>query len=293
MMDYRYLNAAELILHPDGSIYHLRLKPGEVASNIILVGDPARVSKVSGYFDKIEYTRQNREIITHTGTFKGQRITVMSTGMGTDNIDIVVNELDALFNIDFHRRSPSETITKLNLIRLGTSGALQGDLQVGSMVASTHGLGIDGVLQFYQSNGIIDQNMTADFIRAVLWPSDLPTPYAVAGSDVLLNTLARGLSQGITLTAPGFYGPQGRTLRASLKYPDLLERIRHFQYHGLRIMNFEMETSALYGLGRLLGHHTLTICALIANRITGDYLSDYGKVIDEMIQRVLEGIAEL
>lgn len=282
------IKESELIINADGAIYHLNLKPGQLADNIILVGDPGRVSKISRYFDKIEHQSQNREIIAHTGTFNKKRISVLSTGMGTDNIDIVMNELDALVNIDFETRLAKEKTTSLNIIRLGTSGAIQPDIPIDSIAVSTHGVGMDGLLKFYSSAHAIDKELTDAFIRQTGWHDDLPFPYVVACSQKLLNKMGNGLLQGITGTAPGFYGPQGRVVRIPLNHPELMERIQQFNFNGKKVLNFEMETSALYGLGKLLGHETLTLCAVIANRATGEYSSDYHPVIEKLIQLVLE-----
>ncbi|RLD61172.1 MAG: phosphorylase, partial [Bacteroidetes bacterium] len=258
---------SELILHPDGEIYHLKLKPENLANTIILVGDPGRVEVVSSFFDTIEYVGQNREICTHTGTLNNKRLTVMSTGMGTDNIDIVMNELDALVNIDLQERKPKEKHTSLDIIRLGTSGALQPDIPLNSFVMSDYGLGIDGLLNFYKvKDGVIDQKLTDAFIKQMNWPDSFAKPYAIHASEKLTQKMGDGFVHGITATAPGFYGPQGRVLRLGLSYPDINENLHKFNFENNRIVNFEMETSALYGLGKMLGHETLTVCVAIANR---------------------------
>jgi len=287
------IKESELILNADGSIYHLNIKPGNLAENVILVGDPARVAKISRHFSKIEYQSQNREIITHTGIYKGRRITVMSTGMGTDNIDIIVNELDALVNIDFEKRRVKEKIVSLNLIRLGTSGAIQPEIPINTVAVSTHGIGMDGLLKFYKSEAVIENEMTAEFIRQTGWHSDLPFPYVVSCSPLLMEKIGYGLLKGITATAPGFYGPQGRVIRIPLNYQEISDKIKSFNHNGNRVLNFEMETSALYGLGKLLGHNTLTMCAIIANRANGEYTGDYKNVIEEMIVLLLERLAAL
>jgi len=285
---------SELILNPDGSIYHLHLKPENLARNILLVGDPGRVSEVSKYFDRIEFTMQNREITTHTGSVGNTRITVMSTGMGTDNLDIVINELDALVNIDLQRREPLTEHTSLNIIRMGTSGALQADILPGDFVASTYGMGLDGLLYFYAgSEQVMDKILAEAFVKHTSWNHNLPGVYAVASSQKLLKSLGKGLTQGITLTAPGFYGPQGRELRLSLAFPELNRLIESFAYDGQRIANFEMETSALYGLGTMLGHNTLTICTIVANRVSKTYAKNYQGDVDRMIRMVLERIVEM
>lgn len=283
---------SELVLNNDGSIYHLKLHPEEIARDIIVVGDPGRVPSISAYFDRIEVQRQNREIVTHTGYIGSKRLTVLSTGMGTDNIDIVLNELDALVNIDLKNRIILSNHTSLNIIRLGTSGALQPDIPVDSTVMSTHGIGIDGMLYYYSSlKDVYDREMTDAFIQQSNWDANFPRPYAVAASEKLLNLFSSGHLSGITATAPGFYGPQGRKLRLETTHPDLNEAISGFRYNGQRIVNFEMETSALYGLGKMLGHETLTICAIIANRVIKKYSSDYKITVKKLIEQVLEKLS--
>ncbi len=286
--DSEIIRESELIINPDGSIYHLNLKPGILAPNIILVGDPGRVPKISSHFKHVEHRSQNREIVTHTGTYNNKLITVMSTGMGTDNIDIVMNELDALVNIDFSKRRIKEQLTSLNIVRLGTSGAIRPEVPINAFAVSTHGLGLDGMLKFYDSDRVTEPELSRAFIRQVDWHPDLPYPYFVGCSPELLKRLGDGLHQGVTATAPGFYGPQGRVLRIPLQHPDLMDKMQQFDYNGQRIINFEMETSALYGLGKLLGHNTLTICAVIANRALNTYSEDHHRVIDELIGLVLE-----
>lgn len=286
------LKESELIINPDGTIYHLNIRPGNIADNIILVGDPGRVPKISKYFSKVLHQSSNREIVTHTGEFNGKLLTVMSTGMGTDNIDIVMNELDALVNIDFETRLVKENLTSLNIIRLGTSGAIQPDIAVNSIAVSSHGIGLDGLLKYYSSNGVTENDLSEEFIRQVSWHPDLPYPYIVSCSSDLLEKMGKGLNVGMTATAPGFYGPQGRVLRIALNHPDLMEKMRTFCYQDLKIINFEMETSALYGLGKLLGHKTLTMCAVIANRALNTYSEDHHQIIEDLIQLVLERLTE-
>ncbi len=281
-----------MILRPDGAIYHLALHPEQIADDIILVGDPGRVAVVSAFFDRIELKQQNREIHTHTGYIGSKRITVMSTGMGTDNQDIVINELDALVNIDLKARQQKDTHHSLRLYRLGTSGALQADLPVDSMLASTHGIGLDGMLWFYeQATQVVDTGLTQALKTHMQWPAILPQPYVVAGSADLLNTVAKDFTKGITATAPGFYGPQGRVLRMPLAYPNFNEQMRGFKHDNHRITNFEMETSALYGMSAILGHQALTVCAIIANRYTKSYSTDYKKTVKILIETVLGNIA--
>lgn len=288
------IGASELIINPDGSIYHLNLKPGELATDIIIVGDPGRVPLISRHFDHIELTRQNREICTHTGSIGGKRISVLSTGMGTDNIDIVLNEIDALFNIDLKKRKVRNKHVSLNIIRLGTSGALQQDIPVDTAIVSTHGIGLDGMLYYYlDSHSIIDHELTGAFISQTHWNRSFPQPYVVEASDKLLNTIGRKFNKGMTATAPGFYGPQGRRLRLETTHPDLNQAIAGFEYNGMKVANFEMETSALYGLGKLLGHQTLTICAIVANRVAKQYSKDYHKTMEQLIGTVLEAVRDL
>lgn len=283
------MKASELIINPDGSIYHLKLKPGELAGTVLLVGDPGRVETVSALFDRIDFKRQNREIVTHTGWIGDKRITVLSTGMGTDNIDIVLNELDALVNIDFKTRLPKQELTKLNLIRLGTTGSVQAEIPVNSFIVSEYGLGIDTVLNFYSGrNELFDEELTTAFIQQTDWDTALGRPYVVKANAEMISAFSDGFVKGFTATAPGFYGPQGRVLRAGLMHPDLNERISSFEYSGLKVTNFEMETSALYGLSAILGHRAVTVCLVIANRATGKFNDDYKKTMKELIEQILQ-----
>jgi uridine phosphorylase len=279
----------ELILTPENKIYHLNLSKDEIANDIILVGDPDRVSVISNKFESIEHKIQNREFVTHTGILNGKRISVIATGIGPDNIDIVVNELDALVNIDFKTRIINKKKKILNLIRLGTSGALQKDIEVDSFLASSFGLGLDNIAHFYESEEIIEQKMSSKYKQHANWPENLSNPYIVKASDNLLS-LFPDVKKGITATAPGFYGPQGRTLRLNPYITNLHEKMESFNYKENRITNFEMETSALYFLGKSLGHNTLTICAIIANRLTKEYSKDYKKTVEKMIDLVLKRI---
>ncbi len=285
----RPIAESELILNPDGSVYHLHLKPENIAETIIVVGDPGRVKEISKYFDKIEFSVQNRELFTNTGIIGKKRLTVLSTGMGTDNLDIVINELDAVVNIDLKTRMPKETHKKLNIIRLGTAGALQSDIKSGDFVASSFGMGMDGLLYFYEKGkSVMNSELAQAFVNHVNWDANLPGIYAVPCSDTLMGKLGKDLVHGITLTAPGFYGPQGRELRLKLAFPELNHLIESFEYKGKRIANFEMETSALYGLGKMLGHDTLTICTVVANRVSQTYAKDYHADIERLIKLVLE-----
>ena len=282
---------AELILNSDGSIYHLKVKPEQVAPNIILVGDPGRVELVSSFFDTIDARSQNREIKTHTGRYKGKPVTVLSTGMGTDNIDIIMNELDALVNMDFSTRRVRENHTSLNIIRIGTSGALQPEVPVNSFIHSDYAIGLDGILYFYDGcNKILDKEMTDEFLHQTEWPAALPKPYAVR-SDPFLEFEDKQFIRGITATAPGFYGPQGRSLRAGTADPEQNRRISRFSFRGLKVLNYEMESSALFGLGSILGHKTMTVCLAIANRATGEFSHDHDLAMKRLITIVLDRIS--
>jgi len=282
--------SSELVLNSDGGVYHLNLHPEELADTVIVVGDPGRVSQISGYFDRIELKRSNREIVTHTGFLNGKRLTVMSTGMGTDNIDIVMNELDALVSFDLKNRVLKEKPGHLNIIRLGTSGALQPDIDVNSFVMSRYALGFDGLMYFYDiPEGIIIEDLGEQFRNHVQWSNLLPHVYGVEGSMKLAEKFQSAeFYQGITATAPGFYGPQGRVMRLGLRFPEINERMQSFEYKGVKLSNYEMETSALYGLGGAFGHDMLTVCVAIANRATGDFSSDYHKSVRKLVEIVLE-----
>ncbi len=284
--------SSELVLNSDGAVYHLNLHPEELAENVIVVGDPGRVSQISGYFDRIELKRSNREIVSHTGWLNGVRLTAMSTGMGTDNIDIVMNELDALVSFDLRNRVLKERPGKLKIIRLGTSGALQPDIPVNSFVVSRYALGLDGLLYFYDiPEGIIIEELGKSFREHTQWSPLLPHVYGVEGSSALLSKFTgNGFYQGITATAPGFYGPQGRIMRLGLRFPDTNDLMQQFSYNGVKLSNYEMETSALYGLGGAMGHDMLTVCVAIANRATGDFSSDYHKSVRKLIEIVLEKV---
>ena len=282
------IKESELVLNRDGSIYHLHLHPEDIAENIILVGDPGRVEKVSRFFERIEITRQNREFVTHTGYFQGKRITALSTGIGTDNIDIVLNELDALVNIDLKKRETKTTHTSLNLIRIGTTGAIQPEIPVDSWIASEIATGFDNVLHFYSdTNNVILHDIANAFVKFTSWNEKLAIPYFVKASDSLLKRLADGIPSGITISAPGFYGPQGRSLRLPLQYPDLNKKLENFRFNGMKITNYEMESSAIYGLSGLLGHNSLTLCAVVANRSTKSFSTDYEPIISGLIEQTL------
>lgn len=282
----------ELILNEDHRVYHLQLKNEDIADDIILVGDQTRVAQISNYFSEIDFKTQHREFITHTGNFNGKRISVISTGIGTDNIDIVLNELDAAVNINPVKRTLQPQLRQLNIVRLGTSGSLQADIPVNAMVASTHGLGLDGLLNFYNNTSAIqEQNISQEFIKHTAWLTTLPYPYCVAADQKLLNNLAKDCYTGITATAPGFYGPQGRQIRLQASMPNLNDLLASFNYNDQRITNFEMETSALYGLGKLLGHRCLTVCVIIANRQTKKFTNDYSQSVKLLIENCLNKIS--
>jgi len=280
---------ADLLICEDGSIYHLALQPEQLADTVIVVGDPDRVALISNHFDTVECKISNREFNTHTGVLKGKRITVLSTGIGTDNIDIVMNELDALANIDLSSRRVKPDHKILTVIRIGTSGAIQADVPVGSFALSTYGLGLDNLLHYYENgSNTLDLQMSEAFMKHTGWNENLSKPYFVKGSEELIRKFEQGTVKGITATAPGFYGPQGRILRLGLADPELNEKIKSFRYKDERIINFEMETSALYGLGSLLGHRVMTVCALIANRATDETWPDHKALIGKLIDLVLE-----
>jgi uridine phosphorylase len=280
--------ASELPKQASGAIYHLNLFPEDIADNIILVGDPGRVSMISDHFDTIELKKSNRELYTHTGTKNGKRISAISTGMGTDNIEIVLNELDALVNIDLDKMEVKAEHHSLNLVRIGTSGALDARFVPGTVIASEYSLGLDGLLQFYNHEGVNDEQMVKAFVEHTGWGEKLPYPYCVRCSDELLHRIAFDMEKGVTLTAPGFYAPQGRAVRGPLKFPDMNAKIESFDYHGYRCTNMEMECAALYGLSRVLGHNPLTCCVLIANRVTGEFINDYHDLMNQLVAKVVE-----
>ena len=281
---------SELIITNRGAIYHLDLRPEELAETVVLVGDPDRVKKVSAHFDKIEYKLQHREFITHTGYIGNKRLSVLSTGIGPDNIDIALNELDALVNIDFETREVKQKTTSLNIVRFGTSGALQGDIPVDSFVASTHGLGFDNLLNYYAYDKTKDENELVDaFVSQTGLDTKITVPYISKGSETLLNKFPNEqYHKGITVTCPGFYGPQGRILRLPLAAPGLINKLTDFRHGSDKITNFEMETSAIYGLGKLLGHHCLSINVIVANRVVQQFSKDSNAAVEKMIKTSLE-----
>ena len=284
--------SSELILNPDGSVYHLNLKPEHIANDIIFVGDQNRVEKITQFFDSIEYSTQKREFKTQTGIFKGKRITVMSTGIGPDNIDIVMNELDALVNIDLETREPIATLTSLNIIRIGTSGALQADIPCDSFVMSKFGLGLDNMLRSYLVDAISNIAIEDAFVKHTDWDLKKGKPYVISCSEKLEKIIESDrMHKGITATAGGFYGPQGRVLRLNIQDENLNGKMDNFEFENAKITNLEMETAAIYGLGKLLGHECLSLNAIIANRATGTFSDDPYKAVDELIAYTLEKLS--
>ncbi len=285
--------ASELILNPDGSIYHLNLRPEHIANTIITVGDPDRVDTVTKHFDTIEFTTQKREFKTTTGTYQGKRISVISTGIGPDNIDIVFNELDALVNINFNTRTVKETFTKLDIIRIGTSGSIQSNIPVNSFLISKFGLGLDGMLHAYDCEHILEKNIEDAFIQHTNWNPRKARPYVVKNSSELEAKLKSDLTVlGVTATAVGFYGPQGRVLRLPIKNVDLNSKMDSFNYKGITITNLEMETSAIYGMSKLLGHNALSMNAIIANRAQGTFSDDPKGTVEKLITYTLQKLVD-
>ena len=287
------IKSSELILNPDGSVYHLNLKPEHIANDIIFVGDQNRVEKITQFFDSIEFSTQKREFKTQTGYYKGKRITVMSTGIGPDNIDITMNELDALVNIDLQTRQPKEKLTSLNIVRIGTSGSLQEDIPVDSFVMGQYGLGLDNMLRSYLIDDITEKDMEDAFIKHTNWDLRKGKPYIIACSKDLEKKFDNDqMHKGITGTAGGFYGPQGRVLRLDIQDPSLNSKMDNFKFNTIRMSNLEMETSAIYGLGKLLGHNCLSLNAIIANRANGTFSEDPYKAVDKLIAYALDKLAE-
>lgn len=285
--------ASELILNPDGSVYHINLKPGEVAQDIIFVGDQNRVEKITKHFDAIEFSTQKREFKTQTGIYKGKRITVISTGIGPDNIDIVMNELDALVNVDLETRTVKKELTSLNIVRIGTSGSLQADIPCDSIVMSQYGLGLDNMLRSYLIDEYSETEIEYAFIHQTNWDLRKGRPYVIAGSKSLEKRLESDtIFKGFTGTAGGFYGPQGRVIRLEIQDPELNSKMDRFNYNGIKITNLEMETAAIYGLGKLMGHNCLSLNAIIANRATGTFSEDPYKAVDELIIYTLNKLVE-
>lgn len=279
---------SELILNPDGSIYHLNLTPSEISDTIITVGDPERVEQVSKHFDTIEVKKSHREFKTHTGTYKGKRISVISTGIGTDNIDIVFNELDALVNIDFETRLIKKQLTKLTIIRVGTSGAIQSDIPLDSFVISEKALGFDNLLHFYKNTSFIDTSFSEAFIKHTNWNTQNSIPYLVSADKELVSLFtSEKMKKGITVTNVGFYGPQGRVLRLETNDNSLNDKMVSFKYKGQKITNLEMETSGIYGMAALLGHSALSLNVILANRVDGTFSTNTQESIENLITHTL------
>lgn len=281
------ISNADLIINQDGSIYHLNLLPEDVADTVITVGDPDRVSEVSRYFDRIELKKGKREFITHTGYIASKRITVLSTGIGTDNIDIVLNELDALVNIDFKTRKVKDQLKSLEIIRIGTSGTVQNDIPMDSILVSEYGLGLDALMQYYvhELNG--DEELLLDAIRSHFHHLKGISPYITAANSTLLERIGKGLTKGITVTAPGFYSPQGREVRAKSAFPGLVELFSNFLSGNQRITNLEMETAGIYALAKAMGHKAISVNAILASRVKFEFSNNPAKIIDQAIQLVL------
>ncbi|MBD8488060.1 nucleoside phosphorylase [Echinicola sp. CAU 1574] len=281
--------ASELIINPDGSIYHLNLKPEFLASSVITVGDPERVASISKYFDEIEAKVAKREFVTHTGTYKGKRLSVMSTGMGTDNIEIFLTELDALVNIDLQTRKVKDKHTILNIVRVGTSGSMREEIPAGALVASEYGVGLDTLMQYYVTESTSKEKEVAKGVQEALRLHF--TPYCFHGSEILLDRLCKGeIIKGNTVTCPGFFGPQGREVRLKPAIPDIIERLAGLDVDGFRLTNFEMETAGYYAMGKMLGHEVLSLNAIVANRITKEFVDDPAAVVDRLILHTLEHI---
>ncbi len=293
-MNKKYIAPTELPINKDGSVFHLHVKPGQLANKIILVGDPGRVSMVASHFQQVECDVQNREFHTITGTYQGKRISCVSTGIGCDNIDIVMNELDALVNVDFTNREVKDEIRQLEIVRIGTSGGLQPNTPIGTFVCSERSIGFDGVLNFYAGrDAVCDLPMERAFINHMGWTGTLcaPTAYAIHADEELVNRIAaKDMVRGITIAGNGFYGPQGRNVRIQPADPHQNTKIESFEYDGLHITNFEMESSALAGLSKLMGHKATTVCMIIANRLIKEMNTGYKNTIDHLIKTVLDRI---
>lgn len=287
------IQSSELILNPDGSVYHLNLKPENIAHDIIFVGDQNRVEKITKHFDAVEFSTQKREFKTQTGIYNGKKLSVISTGIGPDNIDIVMNELDALVNINLETRKPKIKLTSLNIVRIGTSGSLQADIPCDSFVMSAYAIGLDNMLRSYLIDTISENEIENAFITQTQWDSKKGRPYVIKGSETLSHKIfSDKMQKGFTGTAGGFYGPQGRVLRLEIQDSELNHKMDTFNYKGIRMTNLEMETAAIYGLGKLLGHECLSLNAIIANRATGNFSKDPYKAVDALIAYTLNKLAE-
>lgn len=284
---------SELILNKDGSVYHLHLLPDDLADTVITVGDPDRVPRVSRYFDTIEIKKTKREFVTHTGTINGKRITVMSSGISTDNIDIVLNELDAVVNIDLTTRVPKTQLKKLNIIRIGTSGAIQPDIPIDSLLVSKTAFGLDTLMHYYRRNINESEQQLLDAFKTVLPKDGRFVPYIASADTGLMTKLGHDILQGITFTAPGFYAPQGREIRAHSAHPEFMNAIRQFNLNGQRITNLEMETAGIYGLSAVLGHRAISFNVILANRSTQTFSKHPEKIVDHYIRQLLERITDI
>ncbi len=288
------IGESELIITPEGRIYHINLKPEDLATTVITVGDPDRVKEVSKYFDEVSFKTQHREFVVHTGRVGKKEITVLSSGIGPDNIDITLNEIDACANIDFETRQVKDQFTRLDIIRLGTSGSLQADIPVDQFVASSHGIGLDNLLHYYKPAYTEHELALQSHFQshAGLDNSNI-IPYAVQGSQELLSHFSGGYHQGMTVTCPGFYAPQGRVVKAALQFPSLVDKLSTFSFENNRVTNFEMETSAIFGLGKIFGHRCLSINTIVANRVNKTFSEDGKKSVDNMIKKSLEIIEKI
>ncbi|MFT6165604.1 MAG: uridine phosphorylase [Vicingaceae bacterium] len=283
------IHPSELILNPDGSIYHLSLLPEQISNKIIVAGDPQRIATISEKFDSIECKVENREFITHTGMYNGQKVTALATGIGTDNIDIVLNELDALVNCNLQERTVKEELKSLEIVRIGTCGSIQEHVPADEIVVSTHAIGLDGLMNFYEFEmDAEEEEMFEAFKLQTSWKERFNKPYLVKGSSSLIEKIGEGFHPGVTMTANGFYAPQGRRLRLLPRHTGVNDDLRKFDFKGNRIVNYEMETSALYGLSRLMGHEACTVCAVVANRYANSFSKDYKPVMNKLIDTVLE-----
>lgn len=293
-MEQRYFAPSELIINEDGSVFHLHLKPEQLADKVILVGDPGRVDMIASYFDSIECSVSNREFRTVTGCYKGKRISVQATGIGCDNIDIVMNELDALANIDFATRTQKAVLRKLDIVRIGTCGGLQPYTPLGTYLCSVKSIGFDGLLNYYDgSTEVCDMDFERAFCEYMLWSERKPAPYVVDSDTELLERITAGddsMVFGVTIACGGFYGPQGRVLRIPLSDPDQNSKIESFEYNGYKITNFEMESSAVAGMAKLLGHRAMTVCLVIANRYAKEMNTDYHSLMEQLVIKVLDRI---
>ncbi len=285
---------SELILNPDGSLYHLHLKPGQIAEDILLVGDPDRVDIIADLFETIEFRIQNREFITVTGLYNGKRVSAISTGIGTDNIDIVINELDALVNINLETREIYAQKTILNFVRIGTSGSLQADIPSSAYLVALRAIGFDGLMNFYaRREEITDLDFEKAFKADTKWNTLLPSPYVVnCNLELYSRIIDYEFTSGITISAPGFYGPQGRELRLKVLDPDLNRKIELFRFNGERITNYEMECSAIYGLSQLLGHRAITVCIVLNNRVSTEVNIDYKHIMKNLICKILDQLTQ-